>query len=283
MSAEAGPKHCYLLRLAYDGFGFSGWQTQKNASTLQGVLESALSSVFDQPIRVVAAGRTDAGVHALDQAVHFKTSSYRQPRALYEALRTMLPQCMSVRCVSMVEPEFHARFWALRRTYVYWVRRSERHDPFLSRLCWRVSLPLNFDAIRKGLDALVGTHDFSAFAVKSPGRNPRVTMDLAKVFDLGDENAYFVFRASHFLRKMVRILLAGLIELGLGRLVLQDLKASLETGVLAKHVAPAPPGGLFLAQVLYPADVRVFERYPAEAGDEKIPGILCPQDGHVPF
>lgn len=282
MPAEAGPKHCYLLRLAYDGFGFSGWQVQKDTSTFQGALESALSFVFDQPIRAVAAGRTDAGVHALGQAVHFKTSVYRHPRVLYEALQAMLPDCMSVRSVKVVDPTFHARFWAIKRMYVYWIRCSDRHDPFFSRLSWRVSLPLHFGNIQRGLDALVGIHDFSAFAMKSPGRNPRVTMDLAKMFSTGGENFYVVLRASHFLRKMVRFLIACLIEVGLGRLSIRDLEAGLATGVLAKHIAPAPPGGLYLAQVSYPPDLRVFEHYPPEGG-EKIPGILHPQEGHVPF
>ena len=200
MGSSIGERYCYLLKVAYDGTGFSGWQIQKDAVTIQGVIERALSAIFDEPIRIVASGRTDAGVHALGQIAHFKTPVYRPAAAVLKALQKMLPGAVAPLGVELVDHKFHARYWARMRTYVYWVRLTKKPDPFLERLSWRVGPSLKLERVQEGLSLFEGIHDFSAFAMKSSERNPIVTMKEACMRGPFGGDLYFLFRASHFLR-----------------------------------------------------------------------------------
>lgn len=264
MAFSLGPRYCYLLKIAYDGTGFRGWQVQKDALTVQGELERALSAVFDGPIRVVASGRTDTGVHALGQTAHFKTQTYRPPDSVFRALQKMLPGSVAILGVEVVDPKFHARYWARLRTYIYWIRLTRKPDPFLERLSWSVEPSLRLGLLDEALSLFEGTHDFSAFAVKSSDRNPLVTMKAACLIGPFGDNLYFVFRASHFLRRMVRIMVSCLIEVGFGRMGAESIRSALESASLGRHLAPAPARGLYLAHVLYPEGLKVFERYPNE-------------------
>ena len=163
----------YKAILAYDGTAYHGFQRQANASpTVQGVLEEVLSSTSGQQVSVLAAGRTDAGVHATGQVVAFDLDWRHLPSDLCNALNANLPSDIAVYLVEIASPGFHPRFDALSRTYVYRLYVSRVRDPFKRWLAWHLSRPLDVEAIAEAARHLLGTHDFSAFGSPPQGDNP---------------------------------------------------------------------------------------------------------------
>ncbi|MDA8258167.1 MAG: tRNA pseudouridine(38-40) synthase TruA [Betaproteobacteria bacterium] len=204
------------LGLEYDGSGFCGWQSQANGGAVQDAVESALSIVADAPTRVVCAGRTDAGVHALAQVVHFDTEAVRPDMAWVRGVNAHLPDSVAVRWTQPVSGEFHARFSARGRRYRYiLLNRAERPALMARRVGW-FHRPLDADAMAAAASLLLGEHDFSAFrAIECQAKSPVKTLHRAEVARHGDM-LVFNFEASAFLHHMVRNLVGALVYVGKG-------------------------------------------------------------------
>jgi tRNA pseudouridine38-40 synthase len=241
----------YALGLQYDGAGFSGWQSQAGGNTLQDALEAALAAIAGHPVRVHAAGRTDAGVHALGQVVHFDTDAQRPDTAWVRGTNTHLPAKISVQWAVRVNEEFHARFLALERSYCYVLQVSVVRPALLAgRVGW-FHLALDLETMREAATYLAGHHDFSAFRsaecqAKSPERELRE-------ISIERYGAFIVFRlrADGFLHHMVRNIVGSLIQIGKGAQPAHWMKDVLEARERAAAAATFAPDGLYLECVNY--------------------------------
>lgn len=204
------------LGLEYEGSGFCGWQSQAGGGAVQNVLESALSIVADAPTRVVCAGRTDAGVHALAQVVHFDTEAVRPDTAWVRGVNAHLPASVAVRWAQPVSSEFHARFSARGRHYRYLLlNRPERPGLMARRVGW-FHRPLDVETMAAAASLLLGEHDFSAFrSIECQAKSPVKILRRAGIVRHGDL-LVFDFEASAFLHHMVRNLVGALVYVGKG-------------------------------------------------------------------
>jgi tRNA pseudouridine38-40 synthase len=204
------------LGVEYEGSDFCGWQSQASGGAVQDALESALSMVADAPTRAVCAGRTDAGVHAIGQVVHFDTDSVRPDTAWVRGVNTHLPPSVAVRWAKPVSDDFHARFSARGRRYRYLLlNRAERPGLMARRVGW-FHRPLDAEAMLAAASLLLGEHDFSAFrAAECQAKSPVKTLRRADVARQGDL-LVFDFEASAFLHHMVRNIVGALVYVGKG-------------------------------------------------------------------
>jgi tRNA pseudouridine38-40 synthase len=204
------------LGVEYEGSGFCGWQSQAGGGAVQDALEAALSMVADAPTRVVCAGRTDAGVHAIGQVVHFDTDAVRPDTAWVRGVNAHLPASVAVRWAKPVPDDFHARFSARGRRYRYLLlNRGERPGLMAKRVGW-FHRPLDADAMLAAAALLLGEHDFSAFrSVECQAKSPVKTLRRADVARHGDL-LVFDFEASAFLHHMVRNIVGALVYVGKG-------------------------------------------------------------------
>ncbi|MBU6272816.1 MAG: tRNA pseudouridine(38-40) synthase TruA [Betaproteobacteria bacterium] len=241
------------LRLAYEGAAFQGWQTQPGGLAAQDVLERALAQVAGHPVATVCAGRTDAGVHALAQVVHFDTAAVRPPGAWIRGVNAHLPAGIAVQHALEAPADFHARFHAQRRQYRYLIRRAPtRHPLWAGRAAW-VHRPLAVAAMRDAAAALVGEHDFSAFrSSQCQARSPVRRLEAIDLIEQG-ELLIIDLRANAFLHHMVRNLVGSLVWVGMGRRPpawLASVLASRDRTLAAPTMAAQ---GLYLSGVEYPS------------------------------
>lgn len=246
------------LTVAYDGTDFSGWQVQARKSgmgerTVQGVLEAIIAPMLGRPVRVLGAGRTDAGVHALGQVCHLDAPAAKLGLPWLRALNAQLPGDAAVLAVEHVDPSFHARFAALSKTYAYtlWPVRSFR-IPTRRRFVWACG-PLDFAAMRAAADLLIGEHDFKSFQntgtrVQSTVRTLR---EIASAPGLFPGEVVWRFTADGFLKQMVRNLMGLLVWIGQGKFAPQQAGEILARRDRNTHYPTAPAQGLCLEEVRY--------------------------------
>jgi tRNA pseudouridine38-40 synthase len=243
----------FRLALEYVGTRYHGWQVQKNARTVQGELNEAVRAVSGRAdFESYGSGRTDAGVHALEQVAHLDLETRLVPEALRRALNDELPGDIHVLWADKVSRQFHARHGAVARTYLYQV--SRRRNAFLKPFVWWIKDPLDVGRIRAAAALFEGMHDFRSFAEDDPRKtSTRVLLERAEVAEAGDL-VLVRLRASHFLRKMVRRMVGVLAEVGRKAIRPDDVRRFLDE--VSDEPAPltAPPSGLFLERVLYPGD-----------------------------
>jgi len=240
------------LGLAYEGTDWLGWQTQPNGQTVQDILEAALTRFVGHPVATICAGRTDAGVHAAMQVVHFDTQVERPDISWIRGLNAYLPSSIAVRWARAVPDDFHARFSARSRTYVYLIWNDRVRAPFWAGRAGWCFHPLDLDAMRDASQWLVGEHDFSSFrSSQCQAAHPvRVMHDIT----WRRHGALLVatLRANAFLHHMVRNIVGALVYVGQGRLpslAMRDLLARRD-----RRLAPPTytPDGLYLAAIGYP-------------------------------
>lgn len=239
------------LGLEYDGALFQGWQSQPCGNTVQDVLERALAEVAGEAVRVVCAGRTDAGVHALAQVAHFDTRVMRPDSAWVRGTNAHLPEAVAVRWAVPVDAEFHARFAARSRSYRYLLHNhSVRPAVNHGKVGW-FHLNLDVERMNRAAAHLIGEHDFSAFrAAECQAKTPVKTLHRAAVARQGDM-VVFEFCANAFLHHMVRNLVGALVAVGKGRQPPEWI-AELLAGRDRSRAAPTfSPAGLYLAGVEY--------------------------------
>lgn len=236
---------------AYDGAGFSGWQSQADGASVQDAIEARLGEILRTPVRIHGSGRTDAGVHARGQVFHFDADWRHGPRKLLAALRVGLPPAIQVRSARPVPAGFHARFSAVGKVYVYRIRLGDA-DPFERPYCWSLFRPLDLPAMEAAAAVLRGRHDFRAFAANR-GREEEDTVRDLRRLDLRRRGRSLAVtaEADGFLYKMVRGLVGIVVAAGEGRISPAQLRELLRSGRRLPVVQTAPPQGLFLERVLY--------------------------------
>lgn len=241
------------IDLAYDGTAYEGWQIQPRGSTVQGVLEAALTRLHGGArVGVRGAGRTDAGVHARGQVADARVGDRLSDRSLRRALRAMLPRDIRVLGVRTVADSFHARHDAVAKTYAYYVDRSAAGDPFLARYVLHEPATLDLDAIDRALAWLPGRRDWSGFAGSACAVRDRVrTLTVARRESVRRDLDAFVFCADGFLNHMVRNLVGTLLAVGRGRFEPERLAEIVASGDRARAGPTAPAHGLVLERVDY--------------------------------
>jgi tRNA pseudouridine38-40 synthase len=241
------------LGLEYDGTPFLGWQSQPDGRTVQDTLEAAVSAIAGEPVRVVCAGRTDTGVHACAQVVHFDTLVERPDSAWIKGVNTQLPREIAVLWAARVSGDFHARFSAQRRRYDYFLlNRPMRSALESARMGW-FHLPLDILAMRAGAAHLIGERDFSAFRssecqAKSPVRHIS-RLDIAQRGDV----LQFTLEANGFLHHMVRNIVGTLVYIGKGKHAPDWVPELLASRTRAFAAPTFSPHGLYLSQIDYDA------------------------------
>ena len=259
----------FLATLHFDGTGFVGWQRQPAGRSVQIEFERVLERLFDRPGMAHAAGRTDAGVHAVGLAVSFAAPATWNATSLRRALNALLPKDCWVESVHPMQPGFHARKSAVTRRYRYDIGVDEAaSSPFRRRFEWALGRPLESDTLRSAATRLLGEHDFRAFAAKgAPKPHYRCRLTLAEwETRAGGRGVSFHVEADRFLHHMVRMLVGTMVDAGLGRRPLADVEALLERSDNAETSPPAPPQGLYFVAATYPDDVYADEVEEAHAG-----------------
>jgi len=236
----------------YDGTGYHGMQRQTTLPTVAGELERALSTLFGHDVRVVAAGRTDAGVHATGQVVSCTTTSTFDLARLPIAASAMLrgSRIAVVRAVER-EPEFSARRHALARTYRYRILNRTAPSPLNERRAFHVRAALDVALMRAGAESLVGEHDFAAFCAKPPARGGTMRTVTGISVDRTGDFVEVWMTADSFLHQMVRIIVGTLVDVGRGRIAPADVESILASRERERAGFTAPPHGLFLERVHY--------------------------------
>ena len=244
------------LVLHYDGAEFAGWQRQADARTVQGVIEAAASRLCDEPVAVVGAGRTDAGVHARGQAAGVRVPERWTVAALRRALNAVLPRDVWVAEAHEMRDEFHARFSATARRYRYVVGLGEEaRSPFRGRWEWAYPRPVDLGRLAAESAALVGDHSFRAFAVRGTAPehdDHRCTVAEARWEPAGPALCFLV-EANRFLHHMVRFLVGTLLDVASGRREPGTVARLLHAATNDDVSPPAPAHALFLERVTYPA------------------------------
>lgn len=241
-----------IIVLEYDGSGFAGWQVQPGERTVQGEVESALARLTGVHHRIVAAGRTDAGVHAWGQVAHFRTDSKLELKNFEAGLNSLLPPDVAVRAASEGAAEFDARRSARGKTYRYVIlNRFERSA--VDRLrAWHVMAPLDVDSMKVGASYLVGEHDFSSFrGQKCASKNPVRVIKRIDILPQKEDVVIIEVEATAFLKNMVRSIVGTLVEVGRGKWSPEDVKGALDARDRTKAGPTAPPHGLYLVEVYY--------------------------------
>lgn len=244
--------------LEYDGSGFSGWQSQSDVQqpqvrTVQDVVEAGLAKIADAPVRVIVAGRTDAGVHARAQVIHFDTDAVRTPYAWVRGGNSNLPPDVALRWAGEVDTEFHARFSATGRRYRYVIlNRATRPALARAQVSWEYR-PLDAARMQAGARHLVGTHDFSSFrALQCQAKSPVRELRELRI-ERDGEYVILDLYANAFLHHMVRNIAGVLMTIGAGEREPEWARAVLEARDRTQGGVTAPPEGLCLTAVEYPA------------------------------
>jgi tRNA pseudouridine38-40 synthase len=238
----------------YDGSSFFGWQLQREERTVQGEIERVLSRLLARPARIIGSGRTDRGVHATGQVASVDVPDRWGPGELRRAMNALLPRDIWIADAAEVAGDFHPRYGALSRSYVYRVGISEGSgSPFAAPWCWPLRRPLDLELAGSAARLLVGDHSFRAFAKAGQAeRGDRCVVEHASWARWAELGVEFRITANRFLHHMVRYLVGTMVEIALGKRVLNDLQALLANRSEVETSPPAPPGGLFLTAVRYP-------------------------------
>ena len=242
----------YKMTIEYDGTDFCGWQKQQQGVSVQGVLEEALSVFSHEKSEIYGSGRTDAGVHAYGQVAHFDLSKeidVFSARASFNAL--VRPHAVGVLDIEKVEDDFHARFSAQERTYIYKVLNRRTPAVLDKNRVWQVGLPLDVSQMQKAALLLLGKHDFSTFRdSECQAKSPIKTLNELTITRRGDY-VFFLVKARSFLHHQVRNMVGTLVEVGLGRWSVEDFKAAFDACDRTKGGPTAPACGLYFQKVDY--------------------------------
>lgn len=241
----------FKVTVSYDGSGYSGWQRQTNAQSIQSEIEDALQQILKQSVEVTASGRTDAQVHAIAQVFHFDSDAAIDVEHWKRALNSLLPKDIRIQKVEIVENDFHARFSAVSKRYDYLVT-TQKENPFLQNYMGMERIALDVPYMQECASVFLGTHDFTSFtSAKIDPRKPRVKTITRLAVQQEDTCIRMIFEGNGFLRYMVRMLAQTLIEAGKHRVTKEQIEAMLEGK--SKHACryKAEPQGLYLVHVTY--------------------------------
>ncbi|WP_075433745.1 tRNA pseudouridine(38-40) synthase TruA [Buchnera aphidicola] len=251
----------FALGLEYDGSIYYGWQKQKYVLTIQECLELAISKIADRQVDVVCSGRTDRGVHAMTQIVHFHTDIKRSCSVWLRGLNALLPKDITVLWVQEVPLDFHARFSALSRSYRYLIFNQKHRSSFFIKHCLHVRDMLNIIKIKNSIKYLVGKHDFTSF--KSVGCQSSSAIKNIMSLTVRRINNFVVFdiTSNSFLYRMVRNIVGCLLAVGLSRCRARGVKTILRNRDIKKKYSTLPAYGLYFMYASYPERYGIFKHY----------------------
>lgn len=241
-----------VLIIEYDGTDFLGWQTQAAGRTVQGTVEAALRTILQEEIRLIAAGRTDTGVHAVGQVANFRTRSLIPLDRLRSALNSVLQDDVVIHDAHEVDEQFHARYSATERLYRY--RLLRQPSALRHRYAWYIGYPLDTAAMVRASEVLVGVHDFTSFCQADPGRSgARCHVRWLHWQEIEDELLLDI-EADRFLHHMVRTIVGTAVDIGRGRHAPEEMACMLSARDRRTAGRTAPARGLCLIRVTYPSD-----------------------------
>jgi len=246
--------YSYKMHLMYDGTHYSGWQIQPHALSIQQLVQNAVRTLTREEANVIGSGRTDAGVHALEQVAHFRVVEKVHLEAFQRSINGILPKDIRLAKIEEVAPDFHAQRSALAKEYHYHLSFGPFVSPFERSYVWHVAWKLDLDLLRQAAAFFVGTHDFSSFTNSAHhgacAKNPVRTVTKVDVVEKPN-SLILEFKANGFLYKMVRNLVGTIVEVASGKRTLDELHhiMAAKDRRLAGHSAPAQ--GLFLVKVYY--------------------------------
>lgn len=240
------------LKLSYDGTDFHGWQTQANSSSIQSTLIAAAGSLFNEEVKIIGCGRTDAGVHAKKYFASLKTTSAIPVERISHALNSMLPNSISILGAAEVPDDFHPVHSCIKKEYSYFLYTDKVRNPFLSNRVLHYRFPFDLQKIRDGAGHFIGTHDFAA--VRSLGTPVKSTVRTIYECDVSESNSIFSIRisANGFLYNMARAIVGTLLDVASGKILPDDIPAILESCDRSKAGATAPAYALYMTDVIYP-------------------------------
>lgn len=240
----------YFVWFSYDGTAYHGWQIQPNGNSVQEELQRALSTLLREDISVTGAGRTDAGVHARQMVAHFDFSKDIEPEQLAYKLNRILPCDIAVDRVELVSDDMHARFSAISRTYHYYIHTKK--DPFNRAFSTELHYKLDFDKMNEAGRILMSYDDFGAFCKSHTDvKTTLCHVTKAEWIQTGETSWYFEITANRFLRNMVRAVVGTLIDVGRGRLTLDEFRKVIEGKRRTEAGESMPANALFLENIVY--------------------------------
>lgn len=243
----------YFMTLAYDGSAYHGWQIQPHSVSVQEQVQNALSTLLQKTVEIVGAGRTDTGVHASKMVAHFdldETDSIDCGQMVYR-LNKILPRDIAIQRIEPVGDEMHARFSAVSRTYHYYVHTSK--NPFLRHYSWQVYGNPDFELMNLAAETLKEYKDFTSFSkVNTDTKTNDCTISEAHWDKVGDGQWRFTITANRFLRNMVRAIVGTLMEVGRGKMSIEQLRNVIEAKDRCRAGDSVPGNALFLVDVKYP-------------------------------
>lgn len=243
----------YFLDISYNGTNYHGWQIQPNAHTVQEELQQCLSKVLRTTIEIMGSGRTDTGVHAKQQVAHFEIDQILDAKDLVFKMNSILPVDISINEVKSIMPSAHARFDAIERSYQYFINRSK--SPFTTGLSYYFNHQLDITLMNQAAKELIGEQDFESFSkVKTEVNNFICTINRAEWLLENDQLVFYV-RANRFLRGMVRALVGTLIDVGQGKLTVDEFVNVIKAKDRRVAGRAVPAHGLFLTEVKYPEEI----------------------------
>jgi len=237
------------LEIEYDGTDFHGWQMQPRLRTVQGEIQEKLSTILAEEVRLIGAGRTDVGVHALGQVANFKTDNRLDGESILRGLNGLLADDVVIKKIQEVDPDFHARYSATSRLYKYRVYRGR--TALLRRYVWEVLYSLNLDKITKATEEIQGERDFSSFCVAESAKENNICGVTDATWEQSGDELIFRIEANRFLHTMVRSLAGTLVEVGRGYFSLTDFVDIMKAEDRRKAGPTAPACGLHLVEVRY--------------------------------
>jgi len=241
----------YFIELSYDGTNYHGWQVQPNSTSIQQTLEDAFSTILRERVTVTGAGRTDTGVHASYFVAHFDSEQDdidRQENLVFK-LNGYLPEDIAIHAVSRVDPEMHARFSAKSREYVYRIRKTK---PLFNRpFCYYFYNDLDVDKMNEACEVLMEYTDFTSFSKLHTDVKTNNCQVMAAEWVAHEDGYDFTIRADRFLRNMVRSIVGTMLEIGQGKITLQEFREVIEARDRSRAGMSAPAKGLFLVDVEY--------------------------------
>ncbi len=239
------------LNIQYDGSRYHGWQRQPNVLTIQQLIEEAITQLSGESVILNGAGRTDAGVHAMDQWAQFKTESRIPPEKWYPALNSILPGDIRIMHSEMCEPLWHARFVPHQKTYRYTIETAQVVSPFRQAYVWHRRGDLPFVRLQAAAELVLGEHDFSAFCAAHSEVKNKVRRIAASEWRQEETRLIYSITGNGFLYNMVRLLVGFMVEIASGKRELQQMQSFLTAACQSKASFTVPPQGLCLYEIVY--------------------------------
>jgi tRNA pseudouridine38-40 synthase len=235
----------------YHGAHYNGWQVQTNAKTIQGTIQTVLTKMHKEPVSITGSGRTDAGVHAFGQTFHFDSPLNLTEEQWIKAINSSLPHDIRILDAQFVDARFHARYSVIRKRYDYLVIQEEI-NPFTYQTHLSVTQHLSLKKMRQAMNLFIGAHDFSSFCSNSFEETPNQIRTIF-TFDLEEEEGQlrFILEGDGFLRYMVRMLIAVILDVGKGKLTIEQVSSILEAKDKQAYSGIVDPCGLYLMEVFY--------------------------------